>query len=54
VGSAALSGALSNMTLKAGFKQGALSMNLSSRRPAMYVGGRGYIPFGNGYTYYYS
>jgi len=54
VGSAALSGALSNMNLKARFKQGALSMNLSSRRPPMYVGGRGYIPFGNGYTYYYS
>jgi predicted secreted hydrolase len=33
---------------------GAANFTLSSKRPAMDVGGRGYIRFSNGFTYYYS
>jgi predicted secreted hydrolase len=54
VGSTSLKGASGNMRLAASFSGGSLSLNLSSRRAPMYVGGRGYIPFGNGFTYYYS
>ena len=40
--------------LTASLKDRALSLDLQSQRNPMYVGGRGYIPFGNGYSYYYS
>jgi predicted secreted hydrolase len=42
------------MHLKAALPGGAIDMTLHPRRAPMYVGGRGYLPFGNGYTYYYS
>lgn len=55
VGSAVLTGSSPrHMTLKASLPDGKLSVRLSSRRPPMYVGGRGYLPFGNSFTYYYS
>lgn len=43
-----------NMALRAAFGSNAINLHLVSRRPAMNVGGRGYITFGNGYSYYYS
>lgn len=54
VGNAALSGALRAMHLRASLPAGRLRLALSSRKPPMDVGGRGYLPFANGYTYYYS
>lgn len=43
-----------DMVLRSTLAGGAIHLRLSSRRRPMYVGGRGYIPFGNGFTYYYS
>lgn len=54
VGTAALSGTLHSMHLRAAIPDGKVRLTLSSRKPAMDVGGRGYLPFANGYTYYYS
>lgn len=54
IGADSLSGPPGNMHLRASLSGGAIDLRLSSRRAPMYVGGRGYIPFGNGYTYYYS
>ncbi|HZU11571.1 MAG TPA: lipocalin-like domain-containing protein [Chloroflexota bacterium] len=54
VGPAGLSGSLGAMTVTAALPSGALHLTLASRRPAMAVGGRGYLSFGNGFTYYYS
>ncbi len=54
VGSAALNGTLQAMHLQETVPSGAVRLTLSSRKPAMDVGGRGYLPFANGYTYYYS
>ena len=55
VGSAHLQGAMpQKMTLRAALPDGAIHLRLSSRRHAMDVGGRGYLTFANGYTYYYS
>lgn len=55
VGPASLAGASPrSMRLRSRLPAGALELALSSRRPAMYVGGSGYIGFGNGFTYYYS
>lgn len=55
VGTASLTGASPNsMVLRASLPRGAISIRLASQRPAMDVGGRGYIPFGNAFTYYYS
>jgi predicted secreted hydrolase len=54
-GSASLSGATPrNMALQASLPAGVIRLRLSSRRAPMYVGGRGYLHFGDGYTYYYS
>lgn len=55
VGAASLDGSsIRNMTLRSSLTGGAIDLSLSSRRAPMYVGGRGYLPFGNGFTYYYS
>lgn len=55
VGSVSLTGASPrNMTLHASMPSGTISLHLSSRRPVMNVGGRGYLRFANGFTYYYS
>lgn len=54
VGNASLRGPAGAMRLRAGFGNNSLHLQLDSRRPPMDVGGRGYIPFGNGYSYYYS
>jgi predicted secreted hydrolase len=55
IGSASLHGvSLQRMSLNASLPAGRINLGLSSRRPPMYVGGRGYIPFSGGYTYYYS
>jgi predicted secreted hydrolase len=53
-GAIRLAGAPASMALAASLPAGAFSLHLSSRRPAMTVGGNGYIPFANGFTYYYS
>jgi predicted secreted hydrolase len=55
VGSASLVGSSpSSMRLHASLPSGLIDLHLASKRPAMDVGGRGYIAFGNGYSYYYS
>jgi predicted secreted hydrolase len=55
VGTASLAGATPQaMTLKASIPSGVIDLRLSSLRPVMRVGGRGYLAFGDGYTYYYS
>lgn len=55
VGQASLTGpSAQQMHLRAAFPGAALDLHLSSRRAPMYVGGRGYISLGNGYSYYYS
>lgn len=54
VGGSALSGTLQAMHLHATLPAGGVNLTLASRKPAMDVGGRGYLPFANGYTYYYS
>lgn len=55
VGHASLVGSSpANMTLIASMSTGSLRLKLSSRRPPLAVGGRGYLAFGGGYTYYYS
>jgi len=55
VGTASLRGpSLKDMALRASLPVGSIDLHLSSRRPPMYVGGRGYLSFGNGFTYYYS
>jgi predicted secreted hydrolase len=55
VGNASLRGSSPrDMTLRASFAGGAIDLHLSSRRAPLYVGGRGYLTFSNGYTYYYS
>ena len=55
VGHATLAGpSPRNMSLRAAIRPGSIDLHLSSQRPAMDVGGRGYLPFGDGYTYYYS
>jgi predicted secreted hydrolase len=43
-----------NMSLQTRLPGGAIHLHLSSHRKPMYVGGRGYIPFGNAFSYYYS
>jgi predicted secreted hydrolase len=53
-GASLVANANNDMVLKGSLQGGALSMNLHSRRTPMYVGGRGYLPFGNQFTYYYS
>jgi predicted secreted hydrolase len=45
---------LTSMSLKSSLPAGSVDVNLTSQRGPMYVGGRGYIPFGDSYTYYYS
>lgn len=42
------------MMLRAALRNASFDLHLASKRPAMDVGGRGYLRFGNGYTYYYS
>lgn len=54
VGNATLSGTLQAMHLRTMLPGGTLNLTLSSQKRAMDVGGRGYLPFANGYTYYYS
>lgn len=55
VGKDSISGASPQaMRLLSGMPAGSLSLSLASRRPAMDVGGNGYIGFGNDVTYYYS
>lgn len=55
VGSLTLKGASpSDMSLAARLPGGSFSLHLTSRKPVMNVGGRGYLEFGNGSTYYYS
>jgi predicted secreted hydrolase len=55
VGSVWLRGpSLRNMSLTASLPAGQFSLHLDSLRPAMYVGGRGYVQLGNGSSYYYS
>jgi predicted secreted hydrolase len=55
VGRVALTGATpASMQVTAPLPGGSVQLRLSSQRAPMYVGGRGYIPFGGGYTYYYS
>ena len=55
VGGAALTGATpTRMSLRAGLAGGSIRLSLSSKRSPMYVVGRGYLPFGGGFTYYYS
>ena len=55
VGRASLRGtSLQDMSLHGVLPSGGVDLHLASRRPPMYVGGRGYLSFGNGYTYYYS
>jgi predicted secreted hydrolase len=55
VGSASLiATSPAHMRLHASFPSGAIDLNLDSRRPAMDVGGSGYLPMANGFTYYYS
>lgn len=55
VGTARLSGASPGaMRLSFSMPKGSARLALSSRRPAMNVGGRGYLRFSNGFTYYYS
>lgn len=55
VGNARLSGpSPAAMALHAAFASGAIDLHLSSKKPAMDVGGRGYLSFADGYTYYYS
>jgi predicted secreted hydrolase len=54
-GTAHLSGSSpSAMHLRFSMPAGSANFSLSSRRPAMDVGGRGFIRFSNGFTYYYS
>lgn len=55
VGKARLSGSSPRtMSVAASLPGGAIQLSLDSLRPTMYVGGRGYLSFGTGYTYYYS
>ncbi len=55
VGNVLLQGATAaSMHLQAHMPLGRVALQLSSKKPAMDVGGRGYLSFGNGYTYYYS
>jgi predicted secreted hydrolase len=56
VGSESLTGSPSAMHLSDSLPAhvGGVNLTLHSRRTPMYVGGRGYLPFGNGFTYYYS
>lgn len=42
------------MRLESGVDDDRLDLRLTSRRPPLLVGGRGYIPLGNGSSYYYS
>lgn len=54
-GTADLTGAApSAMHLRFTMPGGSANFSLASTRPAMDVGGRGYIRFSNGFTYYYS
>ncbi len=55
VGPASISGlSPAEMNVSASLPGGKIALHLVSKRPPMLVGGRGYIPFGNGFTYYYS
>ncbi|GAC1331098.1 MAG: lipocalin-like domain-containing protein [Chloroflexota bacterium] len=55
VGSASLVGKTpQHMLLRASLAAGNIHLSLSSRRGPLLVGGRGYLPFATGYTYYYS
>lgn len=55
VGNASLSGATpASMQLGFTMPGGSARLHLASQRPAMAVGGRGYLRFSNGFTYYYS
>ncbi|GAC1445373.1 MAG: lipocalin-like domain-containing protein [Chloroflexota bacterium] len=55
VGNASLvAGSSGTMHLHATLPSGQINVQLRSLRKPMYVGGRGYLRFGNGYTYYYS
>lgn len=53
-GTLGLSGPPDAMRLTGTFGQEGLHLTLDSLRPQMNVGGSGYLPFGNGFTYYYS
>jgi predicted secreted hydrolase len=54
-GNAHLSGkSPSSMDLRFQIPAGSAKLHLASQRPAMNVGGRGYLKFADGYTYYYS
>jgi predicted secreted hydrolase len=56
VGTAAISGPSSHIALASALpgSTGAVRLSMASKRAPMYVGGRGYLPFGNQFTYYYS
>lgn len=55
VGNSSLTGASpASMALRGAFGANSINLHLSSRRGPMYVGGRGYLQFADGYTYYYS
>jgi predicted secreted hydrolase len=55
IGRASLAGpSLRSMRLRGSFGGSAIDLHLASLRAPMYVGGRGYLTFANGYTYYYS
>lgn len=55
VGAVSLTGASpQSMTLRASLPGGTIALHLASQRSPMYVGGRGYLTFPTGFTYYYS
>jgi predicted secreted hydrolase len=55
VGSAFIQGPTpQSMKLHAVLPRGGFTLNLASTRPPMFVGGKGYVPFADGFTYYYS
>lgn len=45
---------LHDMHLQTRVASSSFNLHLNSTRPPLYVGGRGYLPFGKGFTYYYS
>jgi len=51
---ASLQAAGGGMTLKSSVSGDRLTLHLISHRTPLLVGGRGYIPLGNGHSYYYS
>jgi predicted secreted hydrolase len=56
VGPDVIAGSSSHITLASRLPgdTGSLHLTLASHRTPMYVGGRGYLPFANQFTYYYS